>query len=249
MMWMLLLSAIMNFSAYWHSDKWVLKLYRAEQVDKYSSPKLHALVVDVSRRAGLPEPKIYVIQQPTPNAFATGRNPENAAVAVTSGLLQLLNKYELQGVIAHEVSHIKNRDTLTMTIAATMAGTIGYLSHIAFWFGGSRRQSNSERGVGILGAILGPIVASMVQMTISRTREFEADRTAAEILQDGRGLIAALEKLEAYSVRDFAIAQSNPATAHLFIVNPLKNISFSNLFATHPSTQERIEHLKSIKFN
>lgn len=240
---MFLISCVMNFSAYWYSDKWILSLYKAEQVDKYNSPKLHGIVIDVARRAGLPEPRVYVIQQSTPNAFATGRDPQHAAVAVTSGLLQLLDKAELTGVIAHELSHIKHRDTLTMTIAATMAGTIGHMCNMLYWFGGNRDRSS--RGMSLLAAFVGPMLAAMVQMAISRSREFEADRHAAELLQDPNGLIRALEKLDDYArLRTFDHAEANPSTAHLFIMNPLRSASLSQLFATHPPTEARIQALR-----
>lgn len=239
------IAAAMNLFAYWKSDKMVLSMHGAERVDETSAPHYVRLVRQLADNAGLPMPATYIMHQPQPNAFATGRNPENAAVAVTSGLLQTLSSEELAGVLAHELSHIKNRDTLTMTITATLAGAISMLANFAFFFGGNR-----ERG-GIIGtialAILAPMAAGIVQMAISRTREYEADKMGAEISGRPLWLASALEKIEnaAHSVPNEA-AEAHPATAHMFIINPLLGGARDNLFSTHPATANRIARLREI---
>lgn len=239
------IAAAMNLFAYWNSDRMVLSMHGAERVDEASAPHYVRLVRQLADNAGLPMPATYIMHQPQPNAFATGRDPEHAAVAVTTGLLQTLSSEELAGVLAHELSHIKNRDTLTMTITATLAGAISMLANFAFFFGGNR-----ERG-GIIGAIalaiLAPMAAGIVQMAISRTREYEADKMGAEISGRPLWLASALEKIEnaAHSVPNDA-AEANPATAHMFIINPLLGGVRDNLFSTHPATANRIARLREI---
>jgi len=245
------LAGVMNFASYWFSDKIVLSMYRAQPVDEAAAPGLHRMVRTLTTRAGLPMPRVYIIPNETPNAFATGRNPQHAAVAVTEGIMRILDEDELEGVIAHEMAHVKNRDTLIMTITATLAGTITYLAHMAQWaamFGGMRRDSDEDSGGGAFGAlfmaILAPIAAMLVQMAISRTREFQADATGARIAGKPWGLAKALEKMEMAS--RMVPMQATPATAHLFIVNPLSGGSLLNLFSTHPPIQERIARLRAM---
>lgn len=246
----LVMALVMNFVSYWFSDKMVLAMYRAQPVDEAAAPELYAVVRGLATRAQVPMPKVYIIPTDTPNAFATGRNPEHAAVAVTEGIMRILNREELEGVIAHELSHVKNRDTLIMTIAATMAGAITYLAHMAQFaaiFGGSRRDSD-ERGGGVFGAlalaILAPIAAMLVQLAISRAREFHADATGARIAGKPFGLASALEKLDQASKA--LPMDATPATAHLFIVNPLSGSMLRSLFSTHPSTEERVARLRAM---
>jgi heat shock protein HtpX len=241
------LAGAMNFFSYWFSDRMVLRMYRAREVDASQAPELVATVQRLSRNAGLPMPRVYVIPQETPNAFATGRNPDHAVVAVTEGLLQLMRPAEIEGVLAHELGHVKNRDILIGTIAATMAGAVMMLASMARWsaiFGGGR--SDEEGGLGGIGLIvmslLAPIGAMIIQMAISRSREYVADATGAAIAGRPDGLAAALEKLGAYSKR--LPMQANPSTAHMFIVNPLSGRSFQNLFSTHPPLEERIARLR-----
>jgi heat shock protein HtpX len=246
----LVMALVMNFVSYWFSDKMVLAMYRAQPVDEAAAPELYSMVRGLATRAQVPMPKVYIIPTDTPNAFATGRNPEHAAVAVTEGIMRILNREELEGVIAHELSHVKNRDTLIMTIAATMAGAITYLAHMAQFaaiFGGSRRDSD-ERGGGVFGAlalaILAPIAAMLVQLAISRAREFHADATGARIAGKPFGLASALEKLDQASKA--LPMDATPATAHLFIVNPLSGSMLRSLFSTHPSTEERVARLRAM---
>ncbi|HEU5189579.1 MAG TPA: zinc metalloprotease HtpX [Methylomirabilota bacterium] len=246
----LVMALVMNFVSYWFSDKMVLAMYRAQPVDEAAAPELYGVVRGLATRAQVPMPKVYIIPTDTPNAFATGRNPEHAAVAVTEGIMRILNREELEGVIAHELSHVKNRDTLIMTIAATMAGAITYLAHMAQFaaiFGGSRRDSD-ERGGGVFGAlalaILAPIAAMLVQLAISRAREFHADATGARIAGKPFGLASALEKLDQASKA--LPMDATPATAHLFIVNPLSGSMLRSLFSTHPSTEERVARLRAM---
>ena len=246
------LAAGMNFASYWFSDRIVLSMYRAQPVDEASAPELYAVVRRLVTRAGLPMPRVYIIPEDTPNAFATGRNPEHAAVAVTEGIMRMLDDDELEGVLAHELSHVQNRDTLTMTIAATLAGVITYLAQMAQWsamFGG-RRSDDEDGGHGgaiatIAMAILAPIAAMLVQMAISRTREFQADASGARLAGRPWGLAKALEKLEMAST--MAPMQATPATAHMFIVNPLRGGGLMSLFSTHPSTQERVARLRAMR--
>lgn len=243
-----LFAAGSNLFAYWNSDRMVLAMYGAQQQDERSAPELVRLVGRLARRAGLPMPKVYIVQNPQPNAFATGRNPEHAAVCVTSGLLARVDDEELAGVLAHELSHVKNRDTLTMTLTATVAGAVSMLANFAFFFGGVDGRNRNPSGlVGMLiVTLLAPIAAMLVQMAISRTREFEADRMGAEISGRPLWLASALKRIEAGAQAiDNPEADANPATAHLFIVNPLHG-GFSGLFASHPSTEERIARLNAM---
>ena len=241
----------MNFFSYWYSDKMVLKMYRAQEVSASQSPELHEMVARLSRNAGLPMPRVYVIPQETPNAFATGRNPEHAVVAVTEGLMTLMAPAEIEGVLAHELGHIKNRDILIGTVAATMAGAIMMLASMARWsaiFGGGGR-SDEEGGLGGIGllvmSILAPLGAMIIQMAVSRSREYLADATGAAIAGRPDGLASALEKLGAYSKR--IPMHANPSTAHMFIVNPLSGGSFRSLFSTHPPIEERVARLSGTR--
>ncbi|MBK6914889.1 MAG: zinc metalloprotease HtpX [Ignavibacteriales bacterium] len=246
----LIFSLVMNFGSYWFSDKIVLKMYRAQQVTKENAPKFYNLVEELSQKASLPMPKVYIINDQTPNAFATGRNPQNAAVAATTGILQGLNNEELGGVIAHELSHIKNRDILTGTIAATLVGTITYLAQMAGWaamFSGGR-SNDDERGGGISSLvlmILAPIAATLIQLAISRSREFAADEGAANITGNPLSLASALGKISRVN-QIKAVDHVNPSTAHMFIVNPLKGGGLAKLFSTHPPVEERIKRLQEI---
>ncbi|MCP3951914.1 MAG: zinc metalloprotease HtpX [Desulfobacterales bacterium] len=237
----------MNFFSYWYSDKLVLKMYRAKPISAGEAPELYQTVQILTRRAGLPMPKVYIIPQDQPNAFATGRNPENAAVAVTRGLMNLMDRDEIEGVLAHELAHVKNRDILIGTIAATMAGAIMMLASMARWsalFGGMR-SDDDEGGLGIIGviamSIIAPIAAMLIQMAISRSREYLADSTGAAIAGRSDGLARALEKLGSYS-RTRAM-DANPSTAHMFIVNPLSAQKLAGLFSTHPPIAERVSRL------
>ena len=239
-------AAAMNLFAYWNADKMVLAHFRAQQADEtHPDPRVRAYVHDtlaLAERAGLPAPKVYIIDNPQPNAFATGRDPQNAAVAATTGLLGLLSRDEIRGVMAHELAHVKNRDTLTMTVTATIAGAIGMLANFAFFFGGNRNPL-----AGILIMILAPIAAALVQMAISRAREYEADRIGAEIGGEPEALARALRKIEAYARQRVNMdAERNPAMAHLFIINPLAGQGADNLFSTHPNTQNRISQLMQL---
>ncbi len=235
----------MNFFAYWNSDQLVLRMYGAREVDAAGAPQLHGIVRTLATRAGLPMPRVYIIDSEQPNAFATGRNPSHAAVAASTGLLRTLSADEVAGVIGHELTHVRNRDTLTMTITATIAGAIGMLANFGLFFGNSRDNPLGPIGI-LLVSILAPIAAMLVQMGISRSREYEADRGGAEISGAPLSLASALAKIDrrAQQTRNFA-AEANPATAHLFIVNPLHG-GMAGLFATHPSTAERIRRLQAM---
>ncbi len=236
-----------NLFAYWNSDKIVLRMYGARQVDARDAPGYYGIVEQLARRAELPMPKVYIIDNPQPNAFATGRNPENAAVAATTGLLKILDHDEVAGVMAHELAHVKNRDTLIMTITATIAGALGMLANFALFFGGSGRNNPLGPIGAILIMILAPLAAMLVQMAISRTREYAADRAGAEICGRPMWLASALEKLEHASRRiDNPVAEDNPATAHLFIVNPLHARATDGLFSTHPSMANRVQRLREM---
>lgn len=237
----------MNFYAFWNSDRLALSRHNAEMVSASSHPQLYALVTELADRAGLPPPKIAVIQSAAPNAFATGRSPEKGVVAVTTGLLDLLNPDELAGVIAHELAHIQHRDTLTMTIAATIGGAISMLAQFALFFGGGRNRGVLGFIGVILAALLAPIAAMLIQMLVSRSREYVADRTGAEISGAPLVLASALQKLSARAGRvEMATAERNPASAHLFIVNPLSGARMDNLFSTHPSAENRIAALRAM---
>jgi len=242
-------AAAMNLISYWNADRLVLSMHGAQEIDAVSAPDLVALVRELAGRAGLPMPRVYLMDNPQPNAFATGRNPQHAAVAVTSGLLQRMSREELAGVLAHELAHIRNHDTLIMTITATIAGAISMLAQFGMFFGGNRDNNNG--GTGLLGTlamvILAPIAAMLVQMAISRTREYAADDMGARIAGRPEWLASALAKLDAAA---HAIpnndAERNPATAHLFIVNPLSGQRMDNLFSTHPATENRIAALQQL---
>ncbi|MFQ6018953.1 MAG: zinc metalloprotease HtpX [Kiloniellaceae bacterium] len=240
----LIIALGMNVFAYWNADKLVLGLYRARRVDRAGAPGLYGIVEQLAHNAGLPMPKVYLIDSDQPNAFATGRNPDNAAVAATTGLLRRLSAEEAAGVMAHELAHVRNRDTLTMTVTATIAGALSMLANFALFFGGNRNNPLGIFGV-ILVAILAPLAAMLVQMAISRTREYEADRGGAEICRHPLWLASALEKIEA-AARGIGNpqAEANPASAHMFIVNPLHGRKVNGLFTTHPSTASRVARLR-----
>ncbi|HRF08073.1 MAG TPA: zinc metalloprotease HtpX [Xanthobacteraceae bacterium] len=243
----LVIAAGMNVFSYWNSDKMVLSMNGAQEVDERTAPELFQIVRELSNRAGLPMPKVYLMDNPQPNAFATGRNPENAAVAATTGLLQMLNRDEIAGVMAHELAHIKNRDTLIMTITATFAGAISMLINFGMMFGGNRNNN----GIGMIGTIammiLAPLAAMIVQMAISRTREYAADRMGAEISGNPMSLASALNKISGAAQHIENIdAERNPATAHMFIINPLSGARMDNLFSTHPAVENRIAQLREI---
>ena len=246
----LVVAAGMNFFAYWNADKIVLRMYKAQPVTREQSPQFYGIVEQLAQNAGLPMPKVYVIENPQPNAFATGRNPENAAVAATTGLLRRLDSQEVAGVMAHELAHVKNRDTLTMTVTATIAGAISMLANFGLFFGmmGGGNRNNPLGIVGVLlVALLAPMAAALVQMAISRTREYEADRIGAEICGRPLWLASALEKIQAAAERtDNEAAERNPATAHMFIINPLHAHKVDNLFSTHPNTANRIAKLRAM---
>jgi heat shock protein HtpX len=245
------LALAMNFFSYWFSDKMVLAMYGAQPIEESQAPALYAMVRRLATRAQIPMPRVYMIAGDTPNAFATGRNPEHAAIAVTEGILRILDQDELEGVLAHELSHVKNRDVLISTIAATLAGAITYLAHMAQWaaiFGG-RRDDNEEGGSSpiamIAMAVVAPIAAMLVQMAVSRSREFQADATGAQLAGRTWGLSKALEKLQ--MAQQVVPMNANPATAHMFIVNPLSGRALMNLFSTHPPLEERIARLRAMK--
>jgi len=248
MMIALLFAAGMNLFSYWNADKMVLRMNRAIEVDARNAPEFHAIVEALAKQARLPMPKTYLIDNPQPNAFATGRNPENAAVAASTGLLEQLSHEEVAAVMAHELAHVQHRDTLTMTIVATLAGAISMLGNFAFFFGGNRDNNNPFGFVGVLVAMLvAPFAAMIVQMAVSRTREYEADRRGAEICGNPLWLASALDKIArgAERIRN-PDAERNPATAHLFIINPLHGERMDSLFSTHPSTDNRIAALQAM---
>jgi heat shock protein HtpX len=244
-----ILALAMNFFSYWFSDKIVLKMYGAQEVTPMDAPQLHQIVDELAHEAGIPKPKVYIIPDESPNAFATGRNPEHAAVAATEGIMRLLTPTELKGVLAHEIGHVRNRDILISTIAATMAGAIMILADIARFgaiFGGSR---DDDEGGGIIGvlvmSIIAPIAAMLIQMAISRSREYLADETGAHLAHNPESLARALEKLSMGVQR--APMDASPATAHMFIVNPLTGSSLMNLFSTHPPIEERVARLRAMR--
>jgi heat shock protein HtpX len=241
----------MNAFAYWNADKMVLRHFRAQEADEtHPNPMVRTYVadtLDLARKAGMPAPKIYVIDNPQPNAFATGRDPANAAVAATTGLLQMLDRREIRGVMAHELAHVENRDTLTMTVTATIAGAVAMLANFAMFLSPRDSEGNSNPIAGLLIMILAPIAASLVQMAISRSREYEADRIGAEIADDPGALASALEKIEMFARGRVNVdAERNPATAHLFIINPLSGKGADNLFSTHPATHNRVAKLRQM---
>jgi heat shock protein HtpX len=246
-------AGLMNFASYWWSDRIVLWMYGAQEVSEAEAPEFHSLVRRLAQRAGLPMPRVYLIPTDTPNAFATGRNPEHAAVAATQGILRILTTDELEGVIGHELGHVRHRDILISTVAATLAGAIIMLARMAQWaaiFGGSRSSEDDEGGAGgviglVLLAIIAPLAAMLIQMAISRAREYLADAAGAQISRKPWALASALEKLERGAT---ALPMDvNPATAHMFIVNPLRGSSILSLFSTHPPTEERIARLRAMR--
>lgn len=251
MVFAFILAMGMNFFSYWYSDKIVLRMYRAREVSPQENPQVYQIVRELAENANLPMPRIYIIPDASPNAFATGRNPEHAVVAVTEGLLKLMNRDEIAGVLSHELAHVKNRDILIGSIAATMAGAIMILASMARWaaiFGGGRddEEGGGLGGIGLIAmSILAPIAALLIQMAISRSREYHADTTGANFVGQPYGLASALEKLGAYS-RKVPLA-ANPSTAHMFIVNPLSARKMANLFSTHPPLEERIARLRGTK--
>ncbi len=244
----LMLALVMNVSSYWFSDKIVLKMYKAQEASEADAPELHSMVRRLSQKAQIPMPRVYVIQEPQPNAFATGRNPEHSAVAVTTGIMNILTAEELEGVIGHELAHIKNRDILIGTVAATMAGAISYLAHMAQWamiFGGRDDEEGGNPFAAIVMMIVAPIAAMLVQMAISRSREYAADTGGAKITGNPTYLSGALKKLHMASQQIPMNAQ--PATAHMFIVNPLSGGKMAKLFSTHPPMEERIARLEQMR--
>lgn len=246
MMIALLVAVGMNLFAYWNADRMVLRMHNAREVDARTAPDFYNMVAQLAERASLPMPRVYIIDTDQPNAFATGRNPQNAAVAATTGLLSRLSAEEVAGVMAHELAHVRNRDTLIMTITATIAGALSMLANFGLFFGGGDNRNNPLGFIGvILTVILAPMAAMLVQMAISRSREYEADRVGAEICGRPLWLAAALEKIEAFSKRiDYGAAERNPATAHMFIINPLHAHAVDSLFSTHPATANRVAALR-----
>ena len=249
MMIALALAAAMNVWAYWFSDKMVLKMYNAQEVDETSAPQLYSMVRELAANAQLPMPKVYLIDETQPNAFATGRNPEHAAVAVTTGIMRILSEHELRGVMAHELAHVKHRDTLISTISATIAGAISSIAQFGMIFGGGSNSGNRNVHplVAILIMIVAPLAAGLIQMAISRSREFEADRGGAQISGDPKALAAALEKIHNYAHQvPLQIAEQHPETAQMMIINPLSAGGLKGLFSTHPTTEERVARLLAL---
>src|SRR5579871_6075168 len=248
----LAIAILMNFFGYFFSDKMALAMYSAKPVTPAENGEVYArvfpIVQSLTQRMGLPMPKLWLIEDESPNAFATGRNPEHASVAFTAGILKLMNNQELEGVVAHELGHVKNRDILTSSVAATLAAAITFLARMAFWFGGSR-DDDEDRGsgwAGLIMLILAPLAAALIQMAISRTREYAADETSAHVTHNPHELISALGKLETWSKR-IPMSDVNPATAHLFIIKPFSGETFMRLFSTHPSTEDRIARLRAMR--
>jgi heat shock protein HtpX len=247
----LFIAAAMNLFTYWNADRLVLSMHGAQEVDERTAPGFVHVVAELASRAGLPMPRVYVMDNPQPNAFATGRNPAHAAVAATTGLLNMLSREEVAGVISHELAHVKNRDTLLMTVTATIAGAISMLAQFGMFFGGGQRDGNANSGLGLIGTlvmiVLAPLAAMLVQMAISRTREYAADDMGARISRDPESLASALAKIDAaaHEIQNIP-AEQNPATAHLFIINPLSGERMDNLFSTHPSTENRIAALEQL---
>jgi heat shock protein HtpX len=247
MLMALLFGGAMNLFAYWFSDTMVLKMYNAREVDEASAPQFYTMVRDLAQRAGLPMPRVYLIDEAQPNAFATGRNPDHAAVAATTGILQLLSAREIRGVMAHELAHVRHRDILISTISATMAGAISALANFAMIFGGRDSEGRSNPVASIAFALLAPLAASLIQMAISRAREFEADRGGAEICGDPHALADALARIDAYARGiPMPTADAHPATAQMMIMNPLSGGGIASLFSTHPATEERVARLRAM---
>jgi heat shock protein HtpX len=252
MTWAFFMAVIMNGIAYWFSDKIVLMMYRAKETKKSDYPEIYNIIRELTQKMQLPMPKVYIINTATPNAFATGRNPAHSAVALTTGIIDLLTLRELKGVIAHELSHIKNRDTLISVVAATIAGAIFTLARMAQWalmFGGSDRRDRNANPLSIIGllvlVIIAPLAAMIIQLAISRSREYEADRSAGLVTEEPLSLADALKKLEE-GIKRVPLTNSSPTTAHMFIVNPLKGENFLTLFSTHPPIAERIKKLEEL---
>jgi heat shock protein HtpX len=248
MMIALVLALVMNFGSYWFSDRIVLRMYGAQPVSEGDAPELFAILRDLTQKASLPMPRVYIIPEEAPNAFATGRDPDHAAVAATQGLLRLMSREEISGVLAHELGHVKHRDTLIMTVAATLAGALSHLATMALWFGGGRRSDDGEGGhpiAGLVGILVAPIAAMLIQMAISRSREFLADEASAQTTGQPMALAGALRKLESWKA-EVPMMHGSPATAHLFIVNPFTSGGLASLFSTHPSTKQRIERLEEM---
>ncbi len=244
----LILAGLMNFGAFFWSDKLVLRMYRAQPVGPSEAPELYQIVDGLARKAGIPMPKVYVIPDAAPNAFATGRSPSHAAVAATVGLLKLMNRDEVEGVLAHEIAHVLNRDTLISTVAATLAGAISYLSHLAFFLPSGRDSDEGHNPLtGLLALILAPFAAMLIQMAVSRSREYGADATGARLVGYPDGLAGALRKLHLAS-RQIPMHSADPATAHMFIVNPLSGGGLGSLFSTHPPLEERVRRLMERRY-
>ncbi|MBI4281835.1 zinc metalloprotease HtpX [Candidatus Uhrbacteria bacterium] len=245
----LVLAAVMNVASYWFSDKIVLWMYRAKPLDEKTAPNVHAILAEVARAMGVPKPPLYLVNLPVPNAFATGRNPAHAAVAVTKGILDLLDRDELKGVLAHELSHVKNRDVLVSTIAAVIAGALSVLVRMAYWGAGSRDRRNEGNAISfILLIVLTPLIALLLQLAISRSRELLADETGARAIHNSKGLASALEKLHLASKQMPLLGTpSQNATAHLFIVNPFSGSFLMKIFSTHPPIDERIKRLTALE--
>jgi heat shock protein HtpX len=246
----LVLAGGMNFASYWWSDKIVLRMYGAQEIDAGQAPEVFSIVQELAQRARIPMPKVYMIPEETPNAFATGRDPQHAAVAVTAGIVRLLERDELAGVLGHELSHVKNRDTLIMTVAATLAGALSHLASMAMWGamlggGSSDDDERSSPLAGLLGMLIAPIAATLIQTAISRSREFIADERGAQLCGNPLALASALRKIEAWSQR-IPMTAGSPATAHLFIINPFSGGGLVRLFSTHPATEERIARLEAM---
>ncbi|AKJ27247.1 zinc metalloprotease HtpX [Caldimonas brevitalea] len=244
----LVLALGMNFFSYWYSDKLVLKMYNAREVDETTAPQFYAMVRQLAQRAQLPMPRVYIIDENAPNAFATGRNPDNAAVAATTGIMRVLTDRELRGVMAHELAHVKHRDILISTISATMAGAISMVANFAVFFGGRDEEGRPVNPIaGLLVSLLAPLAASLIQMAISRAREFEADRGGAEICGDPAALASALDKIDRYARgQPLGTAERHPETAQMMIVNPLSGGGLRGLFSTHPATEERVARLMAM---
>jgi heat shock protein HtpX len=247
------LAGVMNLGSYWFSDKIVLRMYHAQEVSPQENPGIHQIVAELAQNAGIPKPRVYLIEDDSPNAFATGRNPQHAVVAVTTGITRILSREELRGVLAHELGHVKNRDILIGSIAATMAGAIMMIANMARFaaiFGGGRNSNEEGRGGGIVGmlvlTIVAPLAAMLIQMAISRSREYLADASGAQFSHNPLSLASALEKLQRAS-EQIPMADAKPATAHMFIVNPLSGRSLMNLFSTHPPIEERIARLRGVR--
>ena len=248
MMLALVVALGLNFFSYWFSDKLVLRMYNAQEVDETSAPQFYRMIAELAQKAGLPMPRVYVIDEAAPNAFATGRNPANAAVAATTGIMRVLTDRELRGVMAHELTHVAHRDILLSTISATMAGAISMLANFAMFFGGRDSEGRPANPIaGLAVAMLAPLAASLIQMAISRAREFEADRGGAELSGDPTALASALQKIHAYARgTPMLAAERNPATAQMMIMNPLRGGGLSGLFSTHPTTEERVARLMAM---